>query len=267
MVIWNANTTHKKHIIDLRSSWVMACAYERSHGNLVASGGLDNICTVYKLPTNPESRADADPLMGHEGYLSSCRFIDESQILSASGDSTCILWDVEKSVMKQKFLDHTADVMSIALSPTDTNLFVSASVDMTCRLWDIRSNASVMTYDGHESDINSVDFFPSGVAFGTGSDDSTCKVFDLRSYQELKSFRSDKILSGITSVGFSSSGRLLFASYDDYKVISWDMLQTPEKALTQSLELALNRVSCMGIREDGGALAAGSWDMMVRVCA
>lgn len=44
-----------------------------------------------------------------------------------------------------------------------------------------------------------------------GSDDSTCRLFDLRSYGPLNVFGNDKILWGITSVAFSLSGRLLFA--------------------------------------------------------
>ena len=32
---------------------------------------------------------------------------------------------------------------------------------------------------GHESDINAVHFFPSGQAFSTGSDDASCRLYDL----------------------------------------------------------------------------------------
>lgn len=34
--------------IPLKSSWVMTCAYAPS-GNLVACGGLDNMCSIYNL--------------------------------------------------------------------------------------------------------------------------------------------------------------------------------------------------------------------------
>ncbi len=51
-------------------------------------------------------------------------------------------------------------------------------------MWDMRSNKCTRTFEGHESDINSVVFFPDGNAFGTGSDDSSCKVFDLRAYNQ-----------------------------------------------------------------------------------
>ena len=77
--------------------------------------------------------------------------------------------------------------------------------------------ASLQTFAGHESDINAVQFFPDGQAFGTGSDDATCRLFDIRADRELNTYASDQILCGITSVAFSVSGRLLFAGYDDFE--------------------------------------------------
>jgi guanine nucleotide-binding protein G(I)/G(S)/G(T) subunit beta-1 len=65
--------------------------------------------------------------------------------------------------------------------PTDKNLFVSGSCDSTAKLWDIRAGACTRTFTGHVSDVNAVEFFPSGHAIGTGSDDASCRVFDLRS--------------------------------------------------------------------------------------
>ncbi len=44
----------------------------------------------------------------------------------------------------------------------------------------MRHGKCVQTLKGHESDINSVKFFPDGRAVGTGSDDSSCCLFDLR---------------------------------------------------------------------------------------
>jgi len=72
-------------------------------------------------------------------------------------------------------------------------------------------------------------YFPNGDAFGTGSDDASCKLYDIRADRELNDYKvpiirlsrvtnwqSDSILCGITSIAFSASGRLLFAGYDDF---------------------------------------------------
>lgn len=68
-------------------------------------------------------------------------------------------------------------------------------------------------------------FFPNGNAFGTGSDDATCRLFDLRADQELMMYSHDNIICGITSVAFSKSGRLLLAGYDDFNCNVWDTLK------------------------------------------
>ena len=75
------------HAIPLRSSWVMTCAYAPS-GSFVACGGLDNICSIYSLKTREGNVRVSKELQGHTGYLSSCRFLDDSRILTSSGDMT-----------------------------------------------------------------------------------------------------------------------------------------------------------------------------------
>lgn len=72
---------------------------------------------------------------------------------------------------------------------------------------------------------SSFQFFPNGNAFATGSDDATCRLFDLRADQELMVYSHDNIICGITSVAFSKSGRLLLAGYDDFNCNVWDTLK------------------------------------------
>lgn len=107
-------------------------------------------------------------------------------------------------------------------------------------------------------------FFPSGNAFGTGSDDISCKLFDIRADRQLMTYTNENILYGITSVGFSYSGRYLFAGYDDFNCNVWDTL-TGDRLHT--LEGHTNRVSCLGVSSDGMALCTGSWDSTLRVWA
>ena len=135
LIIWNARTTNKILAIPLRSSWVMTCAYEQSTDELVACGGLDNLCSIYKIKLDGSAvnRAEKE-LAGHDGYLSCCRFVGKTQLLTSSGDSTCILWDVERGEPINTYNDHAGDVMSVAVSPTDINTFVSGSCDSSAKV-------------------------------------------------------------------------------------------------------------------------------------
>lgn len=264
LIIWNGHTTHKSQAIPLRSSWVMTCAFEQNENQMVACGGLDNLCSIYTL-NQPQVMRATQELAAHDGYLSCCRFVDSSRILTASGDSTCILWDVSRGEALQTFSDHGGDVMSLALSPTSLDVFVSGSCDASSKLWDTRTGKCTHTFYGHDSDINSVAFFPDGNAFGTGSDDSSCRIFDVRAYAEVGKFEGEKISCGITSVAFSLSGRLLFAGYDDYNCYSWDV--TKESAPVHKLDSHENRVSCLGVAPTGEALCSGSWDTLLKIWA
>lgn len=266
LLIWNVQTTNKAQAIPLRSCWVMTCAYSPS-GNFVACGGLDDLCSVYRVNLNADV-GDKEPpvveLAQHEGYLSCCRFLADNRILTSSGDSTCLLWDVESGNHISTFSGHSGDVMGISVSP-DKNIFVSCSVDSTAKIWDFRdAKKAVKTFYGHDSDINAVDFFPGGNAFATASDDSSCRLFDLRSQRQLSTYQSDHILCGITSVKFSKSGRVLFAGYDDSKVQVWDTVLSEQ---AQTISVHEDRVTCLDVSSDGQALCTGSWDKFLYVIA
>merc|ERR1719445_1132313 len=105
----------------------MACSFSPKT-KYIACGGLDNICSIYKYndiqndnddqkqQSKSKKRASKyknkkidenkaiikegpyKSLHHHEGYLSSLEFLNDEKIITASGDSTCILWDVIKKV-------------------------------------------------------------------------------------------------------------------------------------------------------------------------
>jgi len=263
LLVWDGLTTNKVHAIPLRSAWVMTCAYSPT-GTLVACGGLDNICSVYNLRSRDVPIRVCRELSAHTGYLSCCRFLSDRQIVTSSGDMNCILWDIDTGSKVTEFNDHNGDVMSVSVNPQDKNSFVSGACDAQAKVWDLRSGKCTQTFTGHEADINAVQFFPNGFAFGTGSDDASCRLFDIRSDRELMVYSNESIMCGITSVAFSISGRFLFAGYDDFNCHVWDTLKGEKVYCLQGHD---NRVSCLGVSSDGMALCTGSWDSLLRIWA
>jgi len=174
---------------------------------------------------------------------------------------TCALWDIETGQQCTAFAGHTGDVMSLSLAP-DMRTFVSGACDASAKLWDVRDGVCRQTFSGHESDINAIGFFPNGAAFATGSDDATCRLFDIRADQELAMYSHDNIICGITSVAFSKSGRLLLAGYDDFNCNVWDAMRTERAGVLAGHD---NRVSCLGVTEDGMAVCTGSWDSFLKI--
>jgi len=261
LLVWDALTTNKTHAVPLRSSWVMTCAYSPSN-KFVACGGLDNICSIYNLESNETPIRVCRELNAHTGYLSCCRFIDDKQILTSSGDMTCILWDIEAGNKIREFNEHDGDVMSIALSP-DHKTFVSGACDGTAKLWDISSGRVIQSFTGHDSDINAVTYFPNGNAFATGSDDYSARLFDIRACRDLQIYKLEE-QSTITSVAFSLSGRYLFCGYDNFTCQGWDTIKGQKLF---PLEGHDNRVSCLGVNTEGTALCTGSWDSLLKIWA
>uniref|UniRef100_A0A9J8DIV8 Guanine nucleotide binding protein (G protein), beta 5a n=1 Tax=Cyprinus carpio carpio TaxID=630221 RepID=A0A9J8DIV8_CYPCA len=265
VIVWDAFTTNKEHAVTMPCTWVMACAYAPS-GCAVACGGLDNKCSVYplSLDKNENLAAKKKSVAMHTNYLSACCFTNsDMQILTSSGDGTCALWDVESGQMLQSFHGHAADVLCLDLAPSETgNTFVSGGCDKKACVWDMRTGQCIQSFETHESDINSVRYYPSGDAFASGSDDATCRLYDLRADREVAIYSKESIIFGTSSVDFSLSGRLLFGGYNDYTINVWDVLKGTRVSILFGHE---NRVSTLRVSPDGTAFCSGSWDHTLRV--
>ncbi|CAE7356119.1 GNB3 [Symbiodinium microadriaticum] len=172
-------------------------------------------------------------LKGHDGYLSACRFMDDNNIITASGDSSAIMWDISRLQTKLTFTEHAADCLSVAVHPQG-NSFATGSADCTAKLWDVRCGRSTHTFTGHESDINSIGYFPDGHALVTASTDSTCKIFDTRCCGVLASF-------------------------------GWDATGSPQASPAFVLAEHEGNVSTVGINATGNALCTGSADRTLKV--
>jgi len=267
VIVWDGFTTNKEHALTMPTTWVMACAYAPS-GQMIACGGLDNKCSVI----GPLSFDDLDivhkkrSVATHTSYMSCCTFMrSDNLILTGSGDSTCAIWDVETGQLIQNFHGHTGDVFTVDIPKCDTgNIFISGGADRHALVWDIRSGSCVQSFDGHEADINSVRFHPNGDSFASGSDDATCRLYDLRADRQVCVYEKESILFPVNSVDFSISGRILFAGYGDYRIGIWDTLKCIRHTILYGHE---NRISCLKTSPDGTAVCTASWDSSLRIWA
>ncbi|GFU64991.1 guanine nucleotide-binding protein subunit beta-2 [Trichonephila clavipes] len=143
LIIWDTWSGNKVKIIPLQSSWVMTASYSPS-GNFVACGGMDNMCTVYDVNSRdstgvPKIRRE---MMGFEGFLSCCRFLDDNKLITGSADMKIMLWDLEKGVKEVECNGHAGDVISMSLHPDKTS-FVTGSVDRSIKVRKFTFQASV----------------------------------------------------------------------------------------------------------------------------
>ncbi|CAL9737298.1 guanine nucleotide-binding protein subunit beta [Monosporozyma servazzii] len=305
MLIWDVATGLKQNAIPLDSQWVLSCAISPS-GGLVASAGLNNNCTVYKV--SRENRVQQNIISifkGHTGYVSSIDFLDESQILTASGDMTCALWDIPKAKRVREYADHLGDVLSLSLPPNtnNSNIFASCGSDGYLYIWDTRTQSNVQSFFVSDSDVSTVKFFHDENAVLTGSDDGTINMFDLRSDCSLAHYSLSAGLESQKRVN-TTSQRLYTAStmeygnstpksptvsaisssyLDNQGVVSIDFSKsgrlmyacytdlgcivwdTLNAEVVGKLECHTNRVSGVRSSPDGLAVCTGSWDATMKV--
>ncbi|CDR37644.1 CYFA0S01e14004g1_1 [Cyberlindnera fabianii] len=300
LIVWDAVTGMKLSAVPLDSQWVLSCAYSPNQ-RLVASAGLTNNCTVYSLPSMDGDDAFQQRIVnvfkGHVCGITACDFISDNTILTASGDLTCARWDITKGRKVGEYLDHFGDVLCIDIDRNSVNsgdcVFVSGASDGYARVWDTRSPAAAQMFFVSNSDVTAVKFFKDGNSFVTGSDDGLIRLYDLRADCELSRYtlpnnhlhgqpattpfsaqRSHRPASledmntsvldasGVNSLDFSSSGRLMYASYADHGCVVWDTLRAE---VVDHLEGHSNRVSKVATSPDGFAVCTASWDTTMRV--
>lgn len=95
-------------------------------------------------------------LKGHQGYISSIEFLTEDKVISGSGDMSVALWDLNRNIKTNEYVDRNlGDVSSVCSHPLNPNIFASASL-RTVKLWDVRVKTSLQSFSDHLDDINVV---------------------------------------------------------------------------------------------------------------
>eukprot|EP01084_Bolivina_argentea_P307207 530952_1 len=269
LIIWDPYSGNKELAITLNSTWVRTCTFSPST-NFVASGGLDNKVSIFKI-TDENKQTLYHEMEQHEGFISCIKFINDNEILSGSGDGICILYDIERKTVKNKFTAHTSDIMCIDINKQNPNLFVSGSIDTTAKVFDMRisdDNNAIVNFNGHTMDVNAVKWFVDYQSFITGSDDGTVRLFDMRSYRQLNQYINIYNTSfycsdaaGVTSVDVSLTGSYIYAAYDNGNVLMWSSLKA-EELCNLSHD---SRVSKLVVSPNGYGLVTACWDCNLRL--
>lgn len=84
---------------------------------------MDNMCTVYDINNRDASGTTkiVRELAGYEGFLSSCRFLDDNHILTGSGDMKLFIWDLEAGKKTAEMDGHNGDIVCNFLIPINKN--------------------------------------------------------------------------------------------------------------------------------------------------
>ena len=258
MLVWDCYTGYKVYSIPSSSNWMMGCDLSPS-GKLIATGGLDSLCTLYVVSDDPPQPII---LEAHDDYLASCQFLGEdNRLVTASGDSKIMVWDTEIEMVINELCGHTDAILSLAVAP-DKNMLVTGGYNGIAKVWDIRIKDCTHTFQVYGGELHDVAFFPNGMAFATASEDTTCGLFDLRADQKLVTYENDTTSCPVYGIDFSKGGRLLFAACDDGVIRLWDTLKG---VCVGGLYGHTANISDVRVSPDGKAVATSSFDSTVKI--
>lgn len=280
-LMWDAYSSLKSRVFLLPSCYVLSCALPPSCGYL-ASGGLDNRVSIHSMTqsadeidpsvpygsgssTRMKGLTKSEPmaiLKGHSAYVADLCFLTDQQIISASGDMTCCIWDVNTGRRVSTLYDHLGDVSSVTKHPSKMQIVATASNDKTVKIWDLRIARCVQTFQGHNKDVTSVDFFPDGNAVLSGGDDSTARLFDMRTDCQMNIYSAPDIMSPVNSVAVTPSGRIMFCGHDTGEVVAWDTIKC---TYLGPITKHLGPVTKVKVSPDGVGVLSSSWDETMTV--
>ncbi|KAK1397322.1 GTP binding protein2 [Heracleum sosnowskyi] len=211
--------------------------------------------TQNKLPVTftPTDLVCCRTLQGHSGKVYSLDWTPEkNRIVSASQDGRLIVWNALTSQKTHAIKLPYPWVMTCAFSPSGQSV-ACGGLDSICSIFNLNSsmdkdgNVPVSRMlSGHKGYVSSCQYVPDedthlitssdGNRFGTGSEDGTCRLFDIRTGHQLQVYKQPNSDSNIAQDTLLAQVVLNLGS------------------LHNSHE---GRISCLGLSADGSALCTG----------
>lgn len=190
-----------------------------------AAVGSGNEVVVWELTTHEVVAA----LRGHASLVNAVGISDDgTRVISASYDSTLIVWDVQGSAMVRTLEGHSrettrlesmASINSVDLS-ADGRLAISGAHDRNVIVWDVELGVPIRVCRGHSNRVTSVVLTGDERMALSGSWDGTILVWNLLAPASQLAGRART--PRINSVSISEDGRLAFAGADDGSLTLWN---------------------------------------------
>lgn len=171
-----------------------------------------------------------------------------------------VLWNTANWVNFGLLRGHSNAILDLDLLP-DGNHLLSASADKSIIYWDTETGKAIKRYRAHSSYANTVSALKShnGNMFVSGSDDSACKIWDLRSKACSTNF---KCHYPVLSACFNLTGDQVFTAGLDNVIKVWDVRT---ESVLYSLEGHNDTVTGIKLSPDGDYLCSNSMDNTCKV--
>lgn len=227
----------------------------------VVTGGNDKNAVVF----NKDTEQVMAILQGHTKKVTGVIYHpDDELVFTASQDHTIRVWGVQQTAPCAHVLRaHDGPVTGISLHATGDYL-LSCSTDSYWAFSDVRAGRVLtkVSESAGEPALTCAQFHPDGLIFGTGTEDSVVKIWDLKERTNVANFPGHS--GPITSISFSENGYYLATSADDSVVKLWDL-----RKLKNFKTIALDdryEVKSLCFDQSGTYLAVAGTDVRVYLC-
>ncbi|KAF2362098.1 WD40 repeat [Trinorchestia longiramus] len=226
----------------------------------VVTGGADKNATVF----NKDTEQVVAILKGHSKKVTCVVYHPtEDTIVTASPDTQIRVWNVGTSQTLQLISAHDGPVTGLSLHATGDYL-LSASLDHHWAFSDIRTGRVLckVSDQSNSSALTAAQFHPDGLILGTGTQDATIKIWDLKERSNVANFPGHS--GAISSIAFSENGYYLATAAEDSTVRLWDL-----RKLRNFKTLQLDEgyeVTDLCFDRSGTYLAVAGSDVRVYLC-
>jgi WD40 repeat protein len=178
--------------------------------------------------------------------------------VSASGDRTCALWDLESGDIIAR-LGHSDCVSAVAVTP-DRRRAVSGSQDGSLNAWDLEHGKFFRRFEAHSAPVLSVGVTKDGRRAVSGSWDNTVKVWRLSRGTAIHCLTEHA--GPVFAVAVTPDGKYAVSGSWDQTLILWDLARGSQ---IRTFKGHSDVVTAVALTDDGSFVLSGSWDHTVRL--
>lgn len=238
---------------------ILALDINPSDHSKLLTGGNDRNATVF----NKDTEQVVAILKGHTKKVTRVIYHpDEDTVITASPDHTIRVWNVPTSQTTVILRSHDGPVTGLSLHPTG-DYVLSTSTDQHWAFSDIRTGTlltKVSDFSGVS--LTTAQFHPDGLIFGTGTENSQVKIWDLKEQSNVANFPGH--VGPVTSISFSENGYYLATAAEDACVKLWDLRKLKNFKTIQLEEGYAIKELCFD--QSGTYLAIAGTDVRVYLC-
>lgn len=207
--VWETGTGNPLQQFKSHSAYVLAVAFA-ANGKLLASAGSDQEILVWDVKTGKVQQR----LKGHAADVTALAWAPGSSttLASAARERNVRIWNISTG-KTAKILEATTDVVSLAWSPSGTQL-AGGQADMRLHIWQVASGKPLLTLSegGSPPQVSALAWSPNGQILAAGRGNHTMQLWNATNGKKNFSLQT---MAPVQRLAWVPGGSTIVASNDD----------------------------------------------------